>query len=149
MERGLGGEVASRVRDCNELLATLTFPAPVATGTVVTYHDPCHLARGQGIREAPRKLLVDVGGYELRELPEAERCCGGAGSYNLTHPTLSRAILGRKLDNVDSTGAEILATACPACVMQLAWGHRERGSRRPVRHVAELLAERQGLSVGR
>lgn len=141
--------LAGRVRDFTELLATLALPAPVATGTVVTYHDPCHLGRAQGVREAPRKLLVDVGGFELHELPEAERCCGGAGSYNLTHPTMSRAVLGRKLDNVDTTGAEVLATACPACVMQLAWGHRERHSQRPVRHVAEMLAERQGLEVGK
>jgi glycolate oxidase iron-sulfur subunit len=139
----------SRVRDFTELLATLSLPKPIATGTPLTYHDPCHLGRAQGIREQPRRLLVDVGGFELREMAEADRCCGGAGSYNITHPELSRAILGRKLDNVRATGAEVLATACPACIMQLGWGCRERGEGLAVRHVTELLAERQGLKFDR
>ncbi|NPV46583.1 MAG: (Fe-S)-binding protein [Armatimonadetes bacterium] len=146
--RGPGGELSSRVRDFTEVLATLSLPRPVATGTPLTYHDPCHLGRSQGVREQPRKLLVDVGGYELREMAEADRCCGGAGSYNITHPELSRAILGRKLDNAGATGAQLIATACPACILQLGWGGRERGEGFTVRHVAELLAERQGLELG-
>jgi glycolate oxidase iron-sulfur subunit len=140
-----GADLGARVRDFTELLATLALPEPAERGTLVTYHDPCHLGRAQGIREQPRKLLVDVGGFELREMADADRCCGGAGSYNLTHPGLSRTILGQKLDRAEATEAEVVATACPACIMQLDWGSRERGLTRPVRHVAELLAERQGL----
>ena len=140
-----GADLGARVRDFTELLATLALPEPAERGTLVTYHDPCHVGRAQGIREQPRKLLVDVGGFELREMADADRCCGGAGSYNLTHPGLSRAILGQKLDRAEATEAEVVATACPACIMQLDWGSRERGLTRPVRHVAELLAERQGL----
>lgn len=148
MARGSGDEVAAPVRDFTEVLALLALPPPKTTGTPLTYHDPCHLGRSQGIREQPRKLLVDAGGFELREMAEADRCCGGAGSYNIAHPRLSRAILQPKLDHARATGAEIIATACPACIMQLSWGCRERGESFTVRHVAELLAERQGLQLG-
>lgn len=140
--------VSAGVRDFTEVLATLSLPGSVVTGGTVTYHDPCHLGRSQGLREQPRKLLVDVGGFELREMAEADRCCGGAGSYNITHPELSRAILQRKLGKARATGAQQIATACPACIMQLSWGCRERAEGLTVRHVAELLAERQGLELG-
>lgn len=140
--------LAPRVRDFTELLADLRLPAPAGpAGLSVTYHDPCHLRRGQGIIEPPRKLLTDVGGFDLRELPEADWCCGGAGSYNLAHPELSLSVLERKLTRVAETGAEVVASACPSCVIQLSYGERRQGGARPVRHVAELLAERQGLEL--
>jgi len=133
--------LVEKTRDLTELLATLTLPKPVSTGGIVTYHDPCHLGRQQGIIEQPRKLLVDAGGFELVELAEANWCCGGAGSYNITHPEMSREILARKISRIAETGAEIVSTACPACLIQIQSGDRKRR----VRHVIELLAERQGL----
>lgn len=141
-------ELASRVRDFTELLPELELPRSERMREVsVTYHDPCHLSRGQGIIEQPRKLLADVAGVELRELTEADWCCGGAGSYNLAHPELSLQILDRKLDRVAETGADILTTACPACVIQLAYGQRLRGSEQPVQHLAEVLADAQGIML--
>lgn len=136
--------LADRARDIVELLAELTLPKPAATGTTVTYHDPCHLGRLQGITEAPRKLLVDAGGFKLVEMVEANWCCGGAGSYNLTHPEMSREILARKMRRIADTNAEIVSTACPACLIQIGSGIRSSDVQRPVRHVVELLAERQG-----
>jgi len=99
------------------------------------------------VTEQPRKLLVDVGGFELVEMAEANWCCGGAGSYNLSNPQMSQQVLGRKLDRIADTGAEVVATACPACIVQIEYGARTRGWQRPVRHVAELLAERHGIGV--
>ena len=133
--------LVERTRDLTELLATLTLPRPVETGGIVTYHDPCHLGRQQEIIEQPRKLLVDAGGFKLVELAEANWCCGGAGSYNISHPEMSQEILARKISRIAETGAEIVSTACPACLIQIQSGDRKRR----VRHVIELIAERQGI----
>lgn len=142
--------LAARVRDFTEALADLNLPAPArAEGGTVTYHDPCHLRRGQDIIDQPRKLLTDLGGLDLRELEEADWCCGGAGSYNLAHPELSLQILDRKLARIDEAGADVVATACPACVIQLAYGQRRGGAQRPVVHVAEALAHARGVNLER
>lgn len=138
--------LVKRTRDLTEFLAELTLPKPAVAGGTVTYHDPCHLGRVQGITEAPRKLIVDAG-FKLVEMAESGWCCGGAGSYNLSHPEMSQEILARKLSRIGDTKAEIIATACPACIMQIASGVRSRGCGQPVRHVIELLAERQGISI--
>ena len=86
-------------------------------------------------------MLRSLPGVELRELEEAERCCGGAGSYGLTHYDVSMQILARKIANVERTGAQVLATACPSCQMQLAYGLRRAGLPVRVRHIAELVWE--------
>ncbi len=139
-------ETAGRVRDWTEILAEHPLPPPVRPWEgIVTYHDPCHLGRGQGITEAPRKLLTQAAGATLVELPEADWCCGGAGSYNLSHPEMSLAILRRKLNNIARTGAKTVATACPACLIQLSYGLRQEESPVQVRHVAEIVAHAQGL----
>lgn len=140
-------DFAGRVRDLMELLPELSLPAAGKTHGTVTYHDPCHLGRGQEIREQPRKLLRDVAGLEVCELTEADWCCGGAGSYNLAHPELSLQILQRKMGRVGDTGAERVASACPSCVLQLRYGSRKFGPSKPVSHVAELMAEGLGIDL--
>jgi len=134
-------DLAGRTRDLTELLAECALPRAPRAGTA-TYHDPCHLSRQQGVTEPPRKLLVDTAGYRLVEMAESNWCCGGAGSYNLSHPEMAREILARKMSRIDATGAEIVCTACPACIIQLASGSRASAGQRPVRHVVELLSER-------
>jgi glycolate oxidase iron-sulfur subunit len=114
----------------------------------VTYHDPCHMVRGQGLADEPRRLLTDVAGVELREMRESNWCCGGAGSYNFMHPELSLAILDRKMANVADTEAPIIATSCPSCIIQLAYGARRQKMPVQVKHVAELIAEGLGLELG-
>lgn len=133
--------LSAKTKDVTQLLADLSLPKPVATGGTVTYHDPCHLGRHQGITEAPRRLLVDSAGMKLMEMAESNWCCGGAGSYNLSHPELSEEILARKIARISETGAETVCTACPACIIQIS-----SGIGRPVRHVVEVLADRQGLT---
>ena len=140
--------LSGKVRDFTELLAEMHLPKSTGASQLsVTYHDPCHLRRGQGIVDEPRRLLTDVAGVDLRELPEAEWCCGGAGSYNIAHPQLSLEILERKMSRVEETGADVVATSCPACVIQLDYGGRMRKSQRSVRHVAELIAESRGIAL--
>jgi len=106
----------------------------------VTYHDPCHLARGLGVARQPRELLTGISGVRLTEMHGPARCCGGAGSFSLTHQELSIAIGARKAADIAQTGAEVVATACPGCRMQLADVLAQAGEDRPVAHVVELLA---------
>ncbi len=138
---------AGGVRDLSEVAAPTdgaslpTQPLPAGQEKpIVTYHDPCHASRGQGIGQRPREILRATAGIEYRELPEADWCCGGAGSYALTHYDLSRKVLDRKIDNVERTGADLLVTSCPACIIHLSYGIRQRGLRTRVCHVSELLA---------
>jgi len=137
---------AARVRDLTEVLADADLPQTTPLRGAVTYHDPCHLSRYQGIRAQPRAVLQSLEGLDFRELEEADRCCGGAGTYGLTHYEVSMKILERKIGCVERTGAQVLATACPSCQMQLGYGLRRAGSSVRIRHLVELVAEAMGLS---
>ncbi|TAK31622.1 MAG: (Fe-S)-binding protein [Chloroflexota bacterium] len=106
----------------------------------VTYHDPCHLVRGQGVRTQPRILLQRIPGLELVEMAESDVCCGGAGSFSLTRFELSMQILDRKVANILATGAQVVATGCPSCITQIAYGLKRRGSAVRVVHPVELLS---------
>lgn len=137
-------EVASKVRDMVEQALSFS-PSPnldEAEQVIVTYHDPCHASRGQNLVAEPRQILESLAGVEYREMPEADWCCGGAGSYALSHFETAMKVLDRKIDNVEKTGASVLATSCPACIIQLAYGVRRR--KLPVRvcHLSELIRER-------
>jgi glycolate oxidase iron-sulfur subunit len=137
--------IASRVRDLSEFLITIELPASRAgVRAIVTYHDPCHLSRYNQIVQQPRELLSRIPGVEYRELPEADWCCGGAGSYALSHHELSMRVLERKMENIRSTGAEIVVTPCPACIMQLRYGAARFDVPVEVVHLTEIL--RRGLS---
>jgi glycolate oxidase iron-sulfur subunit len=132
--------VASRVRELSEFLSGALLPGNLQpVDAVVTYHDPCHLSRYQVIVKEPRALLQTIPGVEYRELPEADWCCGGAGSYALSHYQLSMQILERKMENIRATGARIVVTPCPACVMQLRYGAKKFDVPVEVVHLAELL----------
>ncbi len=105
----------------------------------VTYHAPCHLCRGLKVVAEPRKLIEASGGHYVPSRDE-EVCCGFGGSYSVDFPEISAEILGKKLDMVQESGADILVTDCPGCVMQLKGGLDKRGSNVAVKHLAELLA---------
>ncbi len=111
-------------------------------GKKVTFHAPCHLCRGLGVHDAPRNLMKTAG-MDYQEAAEAEVCCGFGGTYSAKFPELSRQLLEKKLDNVEATGADILFTDCPGCVMQLRGGMKKRGSTIEVKHTVEGLAERR------
>jgi glycolate dehydrogenase iron-sulfur subunit len=132
--------LADRARDVSELLAAALpeprHPVPLA----VTYHDPCHLAHGQRVREAPRTLLRAIPGLRLVELADSDVCCGSAGVYNLLEPEVAGALLARKLARVAETGAEVVASGNPGCLLQLRMGLAARGLRVRAHHPVELLA---------
>jgi glycolate dehydrogenase iron-sulfur subunit len=133
---------SARVQDVCEFLAAgelrpPTRPVPLR----VAYDDPCHLLHAQGIREAPRALLARVPGLELVPLAEADWCCGSAGSYSLLHPETSARILARKMGHLRASGAQVVASGNPGCLLQLRLGARDARLRLRVAHPVELLAQ--------
>ena len=131
---------SNKVRDVSEFLAEIQLEKP--TGRIearVTYHDPCHLRRAQQVWKQPRALLSIIDGIEFVELPEADWCCGSAGSQLITHYETSLKVLDRKIDNLSSTGAQIIASGCPGCQMQLKTGIERRGLNVQVVHPITLL----------
>jgi len=105
----------------------------------VTYHAPCHLCRGLGIIEAPRRLIQKAG-YDYVPAEEEQTCCGFGGTYSSKFPEISAQILNKKLDDFSKTGAKILTTECPGCVMQLRGGAKTRKDSFEVMHLVELMA---------
>jgi glycolate oxidase iron-sulfur subunit len=139
----------SKVKDIHEWLIKIGVTTPPPTGradlpvcqTVVTYHDSCHLCHGQKITSQPRDLLRAIPGLKLVELPESSWCCGSAGIYNLTQPEMAGQLLNRKLKHIRSTGATIVATANPGCLLQIIQGAKREGLNLRVVHPIALLAE--------
>ena len=132
---------AAKVRDISEFLVEIGIRPPKGKVEArVTYHDPCHLCRAQGIREQPREMLR-AAGVDLVEMEGADTCCGSAGTQLITHYHTSVGVLERKMDNVAATEAEIVASGCPGCQMQLNLGVKRRGLNARVIHPSQLLAE--------
>lgn len=110
---------------------------PVAAA--VTYQDSCHLVHAQKVTAAPRRVMAAIPRLELRELAAPDRCCGSAGLYSIVQRQMANRLLARKMDDVEATGAAIIATANPGCMMHLEAGLRQRGLDARVVHVIELL----------
>ncbi len=131
---------AARVRDASEYLAGVGLVArPGTLRARAAYDDPCHLLHGQRIKDQPRALLAAIPGFELIPLVEADMCCGSAGTYNVTQPELSRALLDRKVGHILASGAQMLVTANPGCQMQIAAGLRAAGAPINVVHLMDVL----------
>ena len=131
-----------RVKDINEFLASIELnPKMGRVEAVVTYQDSCHLAHGQKVRAAPRKLLAAIPGLEFREMPLADLCCGSAGIYNVVHNDMAMSILEKKMGNVALTGADVITTANPGCMLELRAGTQLFGKGQRVAHVVEILDE--------
>ncbi len=130
------------MKDINEFLASIELNRDMAPlNAVATYQDSCHLAHGQRIRIPPRRLLSVVPGLEFREMPLSDLCCGSAGIYNVVHDEMARALLEKKMQAINGTGADIVATANPGCMLQLRAGVRQFGRGQRVMHVVEILDE--------
>lgn len=158
---GFEDGVGMPVYDLTEYLAlrggeTLTSDEPVKSsgssepsGRVrVTYHDPCHLVRGQGVYEEPRQILRSLPWVEFVEMRDADRCCGGGGSFSLSHYDLSKAVARRKVEAIRDAGVDIVTTECQACVMQLSDMLAQAGMDVAVISVAELAAQRGAEDSG-
>jgi glycolate oxidase iron-sulfur subunit len=140
--RQKANEFSGKMRDVTEFLAGIDLaPGMKPLHVAVTYQDSCHLAHGQKIRKAPRQLIKAIPGVSFREMPMADLCCGSAGIYNVAHTELSMRILKSKLEYANSTQADVIATANPGCMLQMAAGVRLFGREQRVLHVVELLDE--------
>jgi glycolate oxidase iron-sulfur subunit len=132
------------VKDIHEWLAatgTASAPDKGAPPLTVTYHEACHLCHGQKITMEPRQVLRAIPNLKLVELAESTWCCGSAGIYNLTHPEMADELLERKLGHIERSGASVVATANPGCILQIIHGARRRGLELRVAHPITLLAE--------
>jgi glycolate oxidase iron-sulfur subunit len=114
---------------------------PSANGRIVTFHDSCHLKRSLGVFGEPRDLIRANAGYTLREMAASDDCCGMGGSFNLEHYDLSARIGRLKRDHIAATGCEVVATGCPACMLQIADMLSQAGDRIAVKHPVEIYAE--------
>ncbi len=135
-----GKSFAAKARDICEWLDEVGLRAP--TGRIdarVCYDDPCHLIHGQKVSAAPRRLLALIPGLELIPHADPGACCGAAGTYNLTQPEMSRAVLARKLDSLAAADPDLVVTGNPGCLMQLRAGLAARGLRAQVVHPVDLL----------
>lgn len=141
---GQAREIAAKTMDINAFLVeVLKVQAVEATANAhkVTFHDSCHLKKSLGVAAQPRTVIGANPAYKVTEMAEADRCCGCGGSFNLFHYDYSRKIGQRKRNNVVDSGAEIVATGCPACMMQLEDVLSHNGDAVKVKHPVEIYAE--------
>ncbi len=130
---------SEKVEDVSKFLVDLGIRKPKGKVKIrVTYHDACHLAHAQGVRLEPRKLLGNIDGVELVDLPDSDRCCGSAGIYNITHPEMAGRLLDRKVADIPEE-AEVVAMGNPGCMMQIALGIHRHQRKEQVLHTIQIL----------
>jgi glycolate oxidase iron-sulfur subunit len=147
-DRAAAESLAARARDLSEVLHQIGLPETTVRlrsprfrrPLRVAYHDPCHLAHGQGVRSAPRELLRRLPGIEVMDLPNADWCCGSAGVYNLTHPAMADAQLARKLDSIAKVSPDFVVASNPGCLLHMGRGARARGLGARMVHLVDVLA---------
>ena len=139
-------EFGEKIKDITEFLVDIMQLPPSAyrvveeyKGTTVTWHEPCHLGRYLGVEEQPRKILKSVPDIDFVEMPDADACCGMAGTFSIYFYELSKKIADRKIANIESTGADIVVTDCPGCQIQLLDGITRQGLPQKVLHIMELF----------
>jgi FAD/FMN-containing dehydrogenase/Fe-S oxidoreductase len=140
-EQAAAEAMAKRVQHISEFVAQSAIHPPTSVGQggtkKVTYHSSCHL-RAAGVTKEPRQVLATLPGVEFVEMQDADRCAGGAGTYLVKDYDTSQKIFDRKRRAIDQSGAEVVATSCPACMIQLKNGLRGKAD---VKHVAQVLQE--------
>lgn len=140
--------VASRCYEFSEYLVDIlgvddvkaSFPARV------TYHDSCHLLRGLGVEEQPRRLLVRVDGLEFIEMNDHDVCCGFGGTFSINYADISAAMADRKVDDILASGAEYVTGCDMSCLMNIQGRLSRRGESVQVKHIAEILAATGGTA---
>jgi glycolate oxidase iron-sulfur subunit len=135
-------KLSNKVADFTEFMAGIGLKGDLhPVEKVVTYHESCHLTRGQGIKSQPRQLMNSIPGIEIREMKDPGRCCGAAGSFSLSHYDLSMKINHHKVEDIVATKAAVLVTGCPSCIMHIKDGLNQGGYDIEVLHTAELIAK--------
>jgi glycolate oxidase iron-sulfur subunit len=132
-------EFSAKIEDISKFLYDTGYETPKGSlNTRITYHDACHLAHGQGIIDEPRDLLLNIPGVEMVQMANADRCCGGAGIYNLTHPEMAGAVLESKMANVPED-VEMISMGNPGCMLQMAIGVQKYGRNQKIVHTVQVL----------
>ncbi len=136
------GDTISNIMDVNEFLIKFDFihDLEISTGAV-TYHDPCHLSHGLGVREQPRKILNAIRGIEYREMKHADECCGFAGLFSMQFKEMATRIGEKKMENIAGTSAGTVVTSCPGCIMQLESLCRKSNLKVNIKHIVEVMDE--------
>ena len=135
-------ELSAKVRDIHEYLHDLPIEPPKGRlDFEVTYQDACHLTHTQGIGAQPRALLKSIPGLTLVEMQNSTRCCGAGGTYTVTQREMSLRLLDDKMTSISQTGATVVATGNPGCLMQLQYGAQRNGPPVTVKYVTDLLDE--------
>jgi glycolate oxidase iron-sulfur subunit len=136
---------SAKCRDISEVLTELEPRAPRKEVKMrVAYHDACHLQHAQGVRAQPRRLLQGIPGIDLREIAESEICCGSAGIYNLLEPEAATELRDRKVQNIMRTGADVIVSGNPGCLLQIATGLEAAGKPLRIMHLVEVLDQSIG-----
>lgn len=130
---------SKKVKDISKYLYDTGYEKPKGElNTTITYHDACHLAHGQGVRDEPRDLLLHIPGVKMVHMPNADRCCGSAGIYNITNPEMAEAVLESKMENVPEE-VEMISMGNPGCMLQMAIGVNKYGRNQKIVHTIQLL----------
>ena len=133
---------SSKVKDISEFLMSIEWNRELGlVNRKVTYHDACHLFHGQKVKQQPRELLSAIPGLAIVNLKESDWCCGSAGIYNITNQEMASQLLERKMNNILATGANVVVTGNPGCMMQIALGAKHKGRELAVMHPIQLLDE--------
>ncbi|MDR3570060.1 MAG: (Fe-S)-binding protein [Syntrophobacteraceae bacterium] len=138
-------ELAEKTLDISQfLIDKANIAEPVSfpgDRTLITYHDPCHLKKSLGVSAQPRALIRSNPAYALKEMNEADRCCGCGGSFNVQYHPISASIGKRKCEAIIDSGCQTVATSCPACMFQISDMLAGAGSNIQVKHAVEIYAE--------
>ncbi|WP_240733009.1 (Fe-S)-binding protein [Jeotgalibacillus sp. S-D1] len=130
---------SKKVEDVSKYLHDTGYKKPkAALNKRITYHDACHLAHGQGVRREPRNILLDIPGVDMVHMPNADRCCGSAGIYNITNPEMAGDVLESKMKNVPDD-VDMISMGNPGCMLQMAIGVQKYGRNQKIVHTVQLL----------
>ncbi|MGD0235328.1 MAG: (Fe-S)-binding protein [Syntrophorhabdales bacterium] len=139
-------EFAKKIKDVTEFVVDVLKLGPEDfklkkefEGKTATWHDPCHLVRYQNIKEQPRQILKSLKGLKYVEMPNADMCCGMGGSFSVYHYDLTKKIADKKMDGIKATGADIVVTACPGCMINLIDNVTRSKMPQRVHHILELV----------
>ncbi len=128
---------SAKIMDLSEYLVKIGYQPRQQVSARLTFHEPCHLGRGQGIRSQPRELLKATGNYV--EMEGADTCCGGAGTFHIDYPEIAEAVLANKQKNIEASGADIVVTACPTCLVQLHKAAQKSGGKFRAMHLSQVI----------
>ena len=132
-------DISQFLVDVLKLKASDYQPVPELRGKKMTWHDPCHLVRYLGVKDQPRQIMKSLPEAEYVEMARADSCCGMAGSFSISYYDLSKKIADRKAEAIKSTGADIVVTSCPGCMIQLIDTFRRHRMPQKVVHLMNLI----------